>query len=86
MLYNRSMAKERKPRMPDPAQLAFAIARVVSGDAPAPAMEPGKDPKAVERGRAGGKVGGKARAAKLTAEQRTAIAKRAAAARWNGKS
>ena len=37
---------------------------------------------AVELGRKGGLVGGKARAAKLTPEQRSAIAKKAAAARW----
>ncbi len=77
------MAKEpRKPRMPDPSALAFAIARVVSGDAPAPAMEPVKDPAAIARGSKGGKVGGKARAAKLTQAERSASAKKAAAARW----
>jgi hypothetical protein len=32
--------------------------------------------------RSGGKAGGKARAAKLTKEQRSAIARKAAAARW----
>lgn len=42
----------------------------------------GKDPAAVSLGRRGGLKGGKARAAKLTAEQRSAIAKKAAAARW----
>lgn len=42
----------------------------------------GKNPAAVELGRLGGKKGGKARAAKLTAEQRSTIAKRAAQARW----
>lgn len=46
----------------------------------------GKNPAAVELGRLGGKKGGKARAAKLTAEQRSAIAKKAAKARWNQKS
>ncbi len=40
---------------------------------------------AVKLGRAGGLKGGKARAAKLTAEQRREIAKKAAAARWGGK-
>ena len=34
------------------------------------------------RGRAGGKKGGKARAEKLTSEQRTAIARKGAQARW----
>jgi hypothetical protein len=43
----------------------------------------GKDQAAVERGRLGGQVGGKARAAKLTPEQRSEIAKKAAAARWS---
>lgn len=42
-----------------------------------------KDPAAVELGRKGGLVGGKARAAKLSSAQRSEIAKKAAAARWN---
>jgi len=41
-----------------------------------------KNPEAVSLGRLGGLKGGKARAAKLTKEQRSAIAKRAAEARW----
>ena len=44
-----------------------------------------KNPAAVSLGRLGGLRGGKARADKLTAGQRTEIAKKAAAARW-GKS
>jgi hypothetical protein len=43
----------------------------------------GKNPAAVELGRLGGKKGGKARAAKLTSDQRSQIAKRAAAIRWS---
>ena len=43
-----------------------------------------KDPAAVELGRKGGLIGGKARAAKFSPEQRSAIAKKAAAARWSG--
>lgn len=42
----------------------------------------GKNPAAVALGRLGGKKGGKARAEKLTAEQRVEIARTAAAARW----
>lgn len=42
----------------------------------------GKDPAAVALGRKGGLKGGAARAAKLTPEQRSEIAKKAAAARW----
>jgi hypothetical protein len=42
----------------------------------------GKNPAAVALGRAGGLKGGKARAKKLTAEQRKAIAQQAANTRW----
>jgi hypothetical protein len=41
-----------------------------------------KNPAAVALGRLGGKKGGKARAKKLTPEQRSDIAKKAAKARW----
>jgi two-component system, NarL family, response regulator DevR len=41
-----------------------------------------KDPAAVELGRRGGLKGGRARAEKLSAEERSEIARRAAAARW----
>ncbi len=43
----------------------------------------GKNPNAVDLGRLGGKKGGKARAAKLTAEERSDIARKAAKARWS---
>jgi hypothetical protein len=41
-----------------------------------------KNPAAVALGKLGGRRGGKARAEKLTPEQRSAIAKKAAEARW----
>lgn len=41
-----------------------------------------KDPAAVALGRKGGRKGGAARAAKLTAEQRSESARRAVQARW----
>ena len=41
-----------------------------------------KNPHAVALGRLGGKKGGKARAKKLTPEQRKEIARKAAKARW----
>jgi hypothetical protein len=44
--------------------------------------KPEKNPAAVELGRRGGKKGGPARAAKLTPEQRSEIARKAAAKRW----
>lgn len=48
---------------------------------PIPNLE-GKNAAAVALGRKGGLKGGKARAEKLTAEERQAIAKKAAQARW----
>ena len=44
--------------------------------------KPKKDPLAVELGRRGGLKGGKARAAKLAAEERSESARKAARARW----
>ena len=41
-----------------------------------------KNPHAVALGRKGGKKGGLARAAKLTAEERSDIARKAVQARW----
>ena len=41
-----------------------------------------KNPAAVELGRLGGRKGGRARAARLTPEQRSEIARKAAHARW----
>jgi len=48
-------------------------------------MKKRKDPHAVALGRKGGKKGGPARAAKLTPEERQASARKAAQARWHGK-
>ena len=47
-----------------------------------PEYEPEKDPAAVELGRLGGKKGGRARAEKLSQDERREIARRAAEARW----
>jgi hypothetical protein len=44
-----------------------------------------KDPAAVALGRKGGLKGGKARAARLTKEQRSESARKAAEARWKDK-
>ena len=44
-----------------------------------------KNPNAVALGRLGGLKGGKARASKLTPEQRREIAKKAAQTRWSKK-
>jgi hypothetical protein len=75
------MAKRKRPR--DLNQLAKFIVDVSTGDAELPACQPDdKNPAAVELGQLGGKKGGKARAKKLTPEQRQEIARRAAQARW----
>lgn len=60
------------------AQPPFWTELVVPGDS----RDEHKDPLAVEFGRRGGLKGGRARADKLTAGERTDIARRAAAARW----
>jgi hypothetical protein len=80
-------SSKRKAPLPDPNQLAFRIVRGMTAEGPAP--EPpadGKNPAAVALGRLGGMKGGAARAKALTKKQRTAIAKKAAAARWGKKS
>lgn len=73
------MQKRKMPR--DPNQRAKMIVDMVYGDAD-PEPGPVKDPAAVERGRAGGLVGGKARAEKLSPDERRESAKKAAQARW----
>lgn len=70
--------KRKKPR--DLNALAKRIVDEAVGDAPPD--DSGKDPAAVALGRKGGLKGGKARAAKLTKEQRVEIARRAANKRW----
>jgi len=50
-----------------------------------PAKEDTRNPHAVALGRLGGKKGGKARAAKLTPEERKEAARKAAKARWEKK-
>lgn len=68
-----------KKKQKDPSEIARHVLDAVVPDAEPPKE---KNPAAVALGRLGGKKGGPARAAKLTAEQRKAIAKRAAAKRW----
>jgi hypothetical protein len=55
----------------------------VGPEQPQPKTTDGKNPAAVALGRLGGLKGGKARAAKMTPEQRKEIAQKAAKARWN---
>ncbi len=64
------------------ARAAAIVAESVDPDDQGDDPYEGKNPAAVELGRLGGKKGGKARAAKLTAEERSEIARKAARARW----
>jgi hypothetical protein len=66
----------------DPNELAAQIVGEATGNLPVDDPDAGKDPAAVALGRKGGLKGGKARAAKLTAEQRSEAARKAAQARW----
>lgn len=58
-------------------------ARIVKDSTDPEASQDAKDPSAVERGRLGGQKGGKARAERMTAEERSESARRAAQARWD---
>ena len=70
----------------DPNQIAArVVAQATHGEfAPIPSNRP-KNRAAVSLGRKGGKVGGPARAAALSAKERSAIAAKGAAARWGKK-
>ncbi len=75
------MPDRSRKRPTDLNKLAAAI--VDDATSEPPERDDGKDPAAVALGRKGGLKGGKARAAKLTAKQRSEIAKKAAQARWS---
>lgn len=79
------MPERSRKRPRDVNELAAEIVREATGEtppeAPAPSNE-GKNPAAVALGRRGGLKGGKARAERMTAEERSEAARKAAAARW----
>lgn len=77
--------RSRKPA--DLNRLAAGIVEEATDeDAPKaeaePETQPAKDPTAVALGQRGGLKGGKARAAKLTPQERSEAARKAARARW----
>lgn len=76
-------AKKKRPR--DLNKLAASIVADATSDHPTEETPPdnGKNPHAVALGRLGGLKGGRARAEKLSAEERSRIAKIAAMARWD---
>ncbi len=69
----------RRPR--DPNQLAKVIVEIATGQAQDTVSETKRHPENV-RGRVGGMSGGSARAQALSPKKRSAIAKKAAQARW----
>lgn len=68
----------KKPKDEDVNEIAYRLVHAITGEDP----PPGKNPLAVAFGRLGASKGGKARAAKLSAKRKKAIAKKAALARW----
>jgi hypothetical protein len=74
------MNKPKRPR--DTNLLAKAIVDLATGETKEPAIKDTRNPHAVELGRLGGLVGGKARAKILSKTQRAKIARLAANARW----
>jgi hypothetical protein len=84
------MAKKKPAKLrEDMAETARRVFLESVGEAPktlAPSERTERNANAVKRGRKGGKKGGRARAAQLTKEQRSASAKKAAQVRWAKKS
>lgn len=75
------MPKRSSKRPRDLNSLAASLVEDATDEAP-PEPEPQKDPAAVALGRRGGLKGGRARAERLTAEERRGAAQKAARARW----
>jgi hypothetical protein len=74
----RASKRTRKPTDEDVNEIAYRLVHAITGEDP----PPGKNPLAVAFGMLGASKGGKARAAKLSAKKRAAIARKAAVARW----
>jgi hypothetical protein len=68
---------------PDVAETAYRTMLEATGQAPKTRPGEGpKNPQAVERGRAGGEKGGKARAKVLSSTKLTRLGRKAAKTRW----
>lgn len=79
------MPDRSRKRPTDLNRLAASIVQDATTDEPTPDPDDEKDPAAVALGRRGGLKGGRARAARLTPEERSRIARLAAEARWRSK-
>jgi hypothetical protein len=73
----------KRPR--DVNELAKRLVDEATGEAAPYDPDAGKDPAAVALGRKGGLKGGRARAERLSAEERSEAARRAAQARWGAR-
>lgn len=85
--YLSCMPKRSRKKNEDANEIAFRVVRESTADHDSftrPNRK--KDPAAVALGRKGGKKGGPARAAKMTAEERSESARKAARARWGDES
>jgi hypothetical protein len=80
------MLERSRKRPRDPNKLTNSIVDVANGGREDPPEQREKNPAAVLLGRLGGLRGGKARADSLSAKQRSAIARKAAQARYGKKS
>jgi hypothetical protein len=80
-------ARSSKPKDHDFVTVARNVVEQAIGErldgSPLPDPNKGKNPAAVALGRLGGAKGGAARAAALSPRKRSAIAKKAARARWS---
>jgi len=76
------MPKRSSKRSADLNRLAASLVEDATDESSEPEPKPEKDPAAVALGRRGGLKGGKARAEKMSAEERRESAQRAARARW----
>lgn len=75
---------KRSSKKEDLNQTARRVVAEATGEVERP-KETEKNPAAVALGRLGGRKGGKARAAKLTKERRSEIARKGGQARWKGR-
>jgi hypothetical protein len=77
------MPDRSSKRPTDPNALAKQLVAEATGAEPKYDPNEGKDPAAVALGRKGGLKGGKARASKMSPEDRSEAARKAARARWD---
>lgn len=79
------MPDRSRKRPTDVNELASWVVDRATSAEPEPDPDEAKDPAAVALGRKGGLKGGKARAAKMTPQQRSEAARKAAQARWSNR-